>query len=399
MNANRTVRCILGVAVAGAAIGCGGKSSPPAPPPVVKVTRPVRQEVDNVAVFTGNLAAVNSVDLRARVRGFLKEVTFKDGQEVSKGQKLFVIEQAPYRAAVDQAEAELGRAKAAATQAQQVYERYKKSFDQKVATETELIDARAKRDETKAQVEAAKAALETAKINLGYTTITAPIAGRLSRRFVDVGNLVGDGQTTLLANLVQVDPVYVYFHISEKTLLSYMNRYGHTADEIKPGKESVPARLGLADEQGFPHEGLIDYADNTVDPTTGTIRLRGEFPNPHRELVAGLFARIRIELGKPESALLIPERALSRSQQGTYVYVVDENQTVRQQVVTIGQKVGSLRVVETGLKETDRVVVEGILRLRPGAKVTPQPFESASPATQPTTRSTTQPATAPSQGG
>jgi len=366
----------------------------------VQVTQSVQQKVANDAIFTGNLAAMNSVDLRARVRGFLKEVKFKDGQEVSQGKELFVIEQGPYKTAMDQARAELDRAKAAATQAKQVYERYKKSFEQKVATETELIDARAKRDETHAQVAAAQAAMETAKINLGYTTIAAPIAGRLSRRFVDIGNLVGDGQATLLANLVQVDPVYVYFHVSEKVLLEYMNRHGHTADEIKPGQDSVPARLGLSDEKGFPHQGVIDYIDNTVDPTTGTIRVRGEFPNPDRDLVPGLFARVRIELGKPESALLIPERCISRSQQGSFVYVVDDDQTVRQQLVSTGRKVGSLRVIETGLKATDTVVVEGLLRIRPGVKVQAEPYQNkASPTSRPTTQSASQPDQAPGQGG
>lgn len=375
--------------------GCGKASAPPPPLPQVTVAQPVRQKVTNTVEFTGTLAAVNSVDLRARVRGFLREVKFKDGQEVKKGTVLFVIEQAPYKAAVEQAQAELAQAQASATQAKEVYERYKTSFDQKVATETELIDARAKRDESKARVEAAKASLKTAQINLGYTTVKAPLDGRIGRRLVDAGNLVGDGQATLLAKIVQVDPVYIYFYVSEKVLLDYINRHGHTADVAEPGQEAVPARLGLGDEKGFPHKGMIDYADNTVDPSTGTIQLRGEFPNPGKDLVPGLFARVRIAVGEPASALLIPQRAISRSQRGSFVYVLNDDQTVRQQVVTLGRKVGSLRVVETGLKDHDKVVVEGLLRIRPGVKVLAQP---ASPPTA-TSGPASRPVPDPGQGG
>lgn len=354
--------------------GCKKTKPPAAPVPGVEVAKPVPRTITNKVVFTGKVAAVQSVDLRARVRGFLKEVCFKDGEEVQAGRKLFEIEKGPYEAAVNEAKANLSLAQAAAENADNNFTRIKEAFDKQVATEMEVIDARAKRDETHARVQAAQAAVESATLNLGYTTVTAPISGRMSRRLVDVGNLVGDGKTTLLANLVEVDPVYVYCYVSEKNLLKYMREYGHTADVADPGEKQVEAWLALSGESGFPHKGVIDYADNQVDPSTGTIQIRGEFPNPDRKLVPGLFARVQIELGKPYQALLVPDRCIVSSQQGQYVYVVDANNTVRRQPVETGQKVDTLREIVSGLSADDSVVIEGLLRVRPGATVSTKPY-------------------------
>jgi RND family efflux transporter MFP subunit len=341
----------------------------PPPPPQVTVAPPVRQVVADYLEFTGNTQAINTVQLQARVQGFLEKVFFKDGDVVKKGQLLFLIQQNTYQAQLAQAEAQILQQKANYDHAVIETVRYTKLVQQKAAAQTDLDNWRFQRDAYKAAMLAAQAARDLARLNLEYTRVVAPFDGRIDRRLKDPGNLVGAGEFTLLAEINQIDPIYVYFTINETELLKIM---GQPAAARGAGERLRTLYLGLANETGYPHQGYFDFAAISVTPTTGTQQLRGIFPNPDFKILPGLFARIKAPLvGSRKATLLVPDVAIGYDQQGPYVLVVDEKNVVQRRGVKIGAKEETLRVVEEGLSGDETVIISGLLRAIPGRPVTP----------------------------
>ncbi len=387
--ASATVRALPALALTLAAVlaaGCGQKNEfVPPPPPKVIVANPVVRNVTRYVNFTGKTAAVASVEIRARVQGWLQKRHFQDGQLVNRGDVLFTIDPREYEAAVQQAEAELLNAKTALAFAENDLARREKAFAENAISELDLLRSRAERDKALARVAAAEANLEKAKINLSYCTIRSPISGKTSRRLVDVGNLVGAGEPTLLTTVTQITPIFAYFNVSERDVNRFLRHMARLREEL--GTEvlsnlgdEVPVELGTATEEGFPHHGLLDFVDNTVDPETGTMEARAVFPNDDLLLLPGLFARIRIPSEELQDALLVPEAATSQDQQGRYLLVVDEKNVVERRGITVGPKEGELVVILEGLEPGDRVVVNGLLNARPGSEVTAEMTEIGGPA-------------------
>jgi len=351
--------------------GCQKKNAYiPPPPSEVTVGRPVEQEVTDYAEFTGITEGVKSLEVRARVEGYLKKIHFKDGDRVKEGDLLFTIEQEPYEDRLAQARATMQLRQAELKLAEVTLKRKEAAHNDNAISEIEVIEARAKMDIAAANVAAAQANVETAELNLSYTKVQAAIRGRISRHLVDVGNLVGAGEKTLLATIVQDDQIYTYFNVSERELLRF--RRGSRADQTPLNSNGkTPVFLSLAEATSHIPEGFLDYVDNRVDSSTGTIQVRGIFSNNNHTLLPGLFARIRVPLGEPRKALLVPERSIGADQQGRYVFVVKDDNTVEYRPIEIGAKVNNLRVIEKGLKPDDRIVLIGIQRARPGATVNP----------------------------
>lgn len=354
------------------------------PPPKVTVAEPLQQEVIEYLEFTGNTRAFEEVEIRARVSGFLKSMHFTPGTRVDMGDQLFVIDPKEYQAEVNAATAELNAAKALQHRAKIEYDRAKRVYDKGAGRETDVVKWRGERDVALAAIERAKANLERANLNLGYTQITAPISGRVSRNFVDLGNLVGEGEPTLLTTVTRYDPMYVYFNLNENDLLRVHSMYRKRVQEkgIDTDKESdiraeIALYLGLANEQGHPHEGVADFAESGVDPGTGTIQLRGVFqnPGPANVLLPGLFARLRMPIDKRENALLVNERAIGADQGGKYLLTVGSDNVVEKKQIRMGQLVDGLRVIEEGLQPGELVIVKGLQRARPGGKVDPEKID------------------------
>jgi RND family efflux transporter MFP subunit len=353
------------------AAGCGDRNiyAPP-PPPQVTVSQPIRQMVTDYLEFTGNAQAINTAQLKARVEGFLEKVYFQDGDMVKKGQTLFLIQPNTYKAKLEEAEAEILRQKASRDHARNEVQRFTKLVKQKAAAQSDLDNWRFQLDSAQAALKAAEAKRDLAKLNLDYTRVTAPFNGRIDRRLKDVGNLVGAGEFTLLAEINQIDPIYVYFTMSEADLLLVMGKSGRSPLETE--KIKVPLYLGLANEEGYPRQGYLDFAAISLAPTTGTLQLRGVFPNPDGKIVPGMFARLRgAVVGKPHDDLLVPTVALGYDQQGFYVLVVDEKNIVQRRSVTVGNEVGDKRVVKEGLTGNEWIITEGMLRAFPGKPVSP----------------------------
>ena len=350
------------------------------PPPAVTVSRPVQQTVTDYAEFTGTTEAIESVEIRARVEGFLETVNFEAGAEVKAGDVLFVIDPKPFQAKLDQAEAELANRKAELELAEFDHERIGGLHKGGTAANYELVKARSGWEAAKAAVKAAEAAVDEARLNLGYTQIHAPIGGRVSRTLVDAGNLVGAGEYTLLTTIVKDDPIYAYFSASERELLEYLEKH---PERRKPAdqRERLPLYLGLSNESGYPHEGRFDWADNRVDANTGTIQIRGAFPNPDHVLRPGLFVRLRAPIDIREGALLITDRALGADQGGRYLLVVGDQNVVEKRYVEVGSLLDGLRVIDKGLAPDNWVIVKGVQRAREGLKVNPTRVEPPTPPT------------------
>jgi len=378
----QTAILILTVLIFGVLSGCSEKNEYVEPPaPEVTVSKPLVKNVTEYLKFTGTAKAIEEIDIRARVEGFLENLHFEDGAYIKKGQLLFTIDPKPYKAAVENARGRLGRHQAQLERAEREYQRNLTLFKQNAASEANVVKWKSEMEESKAAVVSAQAALDKARLDLGYCTIRSPIAGRISRRKVDVGNLVGAGEFTLLTTIRQGSPIYAYFSINERDLLRVMKmarQEGIPADN----PDKIVLELGLANETGFPHKGHLDYADSTVDPKTGTLELRGVFPNPGPPyiILPGLFVRLRLPVAERENALLVTERALGLDQGGRYLLVVNNENKVEQRHVKIGALRDGMRVIEDGLKPEDSVVVKGIQRAIPGAKVTPQRAQAAKPA-------------------
>jgi RND family efflux transporter MFP subunit len=350
------------------------------PPPQVTVATPVQQAVTQYLQFTGNTASINSVDLVARVEGFLMSIDYKDGAVMKKGDRLFLIQQDTYQADLDQAKAQLASAQAQLTNNEAEYQRQATLGQQDFSSQATVDKARAARDEAIASVDAAKANVEIATINLGYTTVTAPFDGIVTRHLADVGQLVGHSQPTTLATIVEMDPIYAYFNIGENEVLRIkqaLAAQGRTIEDVK----QIEIDLGLQNEgDDYPHKGRLDYVSPEVDPATGTLLVRGVFDNPKLALLPGLFVRVRIPAKQIPNAFLVADTAIGTAQQGKYVLVVNKDNVVEQKIVTVGQQIGENRVIESGLTADDRVVVGGIQRATPGAKVAPVEAKAASAA-------------------
>lgn len=365
--------------VLGATSGCNKPNEyVEPPPPEVTVRLPEQRDVTDFLEFTGTTAALESVDVRARVQGFLQSMRFKPGDDVEKDALLFEIEPDTYKAKLAEANAALSVAKTklelAVTELARTTALVKRNADTK-----ENLDIRtAQRDGAEAEVGAAKANVSNAELQLGYTKVKTPIAGRVARNLVDVGNLVGAGESTLLTSVVNDKPIYAYFTLNERDLLRIMKRRRDRGDG-RPEKSDKPElHLGLSDESGYPHEGQLDYVDPTVDPDTGTIQLRGLFPNEDESLIPGLFVRIRAPVNQRKGALLVTERALGADQGGQYLLVVNDKNEVEQRPVEVGASIDDLRVIESGLKPDERVIINGLQRAAPGSKV--RPIEADDPA-------------------
>jgi RND family efflux transporter MFP subunit len=377
----------------GLTCGCAQKhpSLVDTPPPAVMVSKPVQRTVTDYQVFTARTQAELSVDVKARVTGYLEKLLFKDGDEVQKGAVLFQIDDRPYKATLDQAKASLAFAQAALVKAQADYDigLNVRKGDKGAISEQEITRRLGARDEATASVSQAKAALEQAQLNYDWCKVTAPISGRANQHFVDVGNVITKDVTTL-TNMVSLKPIWAYINVDQNTVLNVQKLVAE--GKIKRARESkIPADLGLATDKGFPFAGRIDFISNQVDPNTGTLRVRAVYPNEDGSLSAGLFARVRIPIGASHEALLVTDRAVGTNQGQKFILVVNDKNEVEYREVQVGQLHDELReihrfrtIVEPGpdgndvtkqvevLKPSDRVIVEGLQRVRPGMTVDPK---------------------------
>jgi RND family efflux transporter MFP subunit len=340
------------------------------PPPQVTVAQVISKPVTEFDEFTGRFEAIDRVEIRPRVSGYISSVNFTEGSEVKKGDVLFVIDQRPYAAELKHAQAQLAQSKSALGLAKSEKARATNLLAQHAISQEEF-DTRASGDEqAEANVQLAEANLDTAQLNMTYTRVTAPINGRISRANVTLGNLVANGQT-LLTTLVSLDPIYVRFDGDEQAYLRYVKA---AKDRAAAGsKEAVsPVLVGLADEAGYPHPGVIVFLDNEVDPQTGTIRSRAKLDNHNHAFTPGLFARVRMLGDKKYDALLINDSAVGTDQTVKYVLVVGADNKVEYRPVKLGPVIDGLRVVREGVKVGDTIVVNGLQRVRPGSPVSPQ---------------------------
>jgi membrane fusion protein, multidrug efflux system len=359
--------------------GCGGPPPPPSPPPPeVTQSPPTQKDVTTYLEYTGTTAAIESVEIRARVAGYLDSMLFEPRAKVKAGDVLFVIDPRPYDRRVEQAKAAVKFKRAALRIREIELEKYGPLATKEVVAGLKLDDVKSGRDMAAAEVEQALANLETAKLDLEYAHVRSPINGRVSRNLVDVGNLVGASDNTLLANVVSDDPIYVYFHMSELDLLKLTRKALKNSGDSKPQDSESPLYMGLADEQGFPRTGAFDYTDIKVDPSTGTIQARAVFRNPDGILYPGMFARVKVPL-ETQSRLLVPDTAILTDQDGKHVLLCGADDIVEMRKVRTGELVDDMRVIEDGLTLQDRVIVNGIQKARPGAKVSPIQATAQSP--------------------
>jgi RND family efflux transporter MFP subunit len=370
-------RCLL-LAAGVIAAGCSDAPKPQEkPPPIVTVSLPIEKHVTDHVDFRGQTAAVESVQVRARVGGYLEKVDFKEGDMVKKDQVLFEIDPRPYQTDLDRAQAQVKAREAQKTQAESEYQRTRTLYQKGAASQEDLEKAERTRDLTVAGVAASEANVRVQELNLGFTKVLAPIAGRIDKANVTVGNLVSASlqDATILTNIVTIAPMYVYFEADELTMLriQQMVREG----KLKAHQDQAPeVLLGLGDKgSDFPIHGTIDFVGNQVDPDKGNISVRAVFPNKDLALAPGLFARVRVPLGKPHTALLVSDRALGTNLGQKFLYIVNDENEVVYRPVTLGALHGGLREVTAGLKPGERVIINGLLRVRPGITVEPKTGE------------------------
>jgi RND family efflux transporter MFP subunit len=362
--------CITITALVALLAGCGEKPKPqPPPPPKVTVAQPVHRMVTDYLELTGNTQAIYTVQLVARVAGYLDEVLFQDGQIVKKGQPLFVIQRNTYEENLRRAEASIAQYRAQLLYAENQFDRYTTLIRDKAVAQTDLDNWRYQRDLAAANLRSAEAQRDLAKLDLDYTLVTAPFDGRMDRRQVDAGNLVGSGGSTVLASINQIDPIYVYFNISDYDLA----RLRKAARGIPGPSDSRKSLMqaGLPGEDGYPHEGHLDFAAISLTTTTGTLLMRGILPNKDGTILPGLYARVRVPLERKE-AFLVSEVAVGHDQQGAYVFVVNEKNVVERRGVKTGPSVDALRAIDEGLTGKEWVIVNGLLKVGPGRQVTPE---------------------------
>jgi multidrug efflux system membrane fusion protein len=371
---------LLAFVALAAMAGCGDQNGTEAQTaqgqaPNVKIAQPLAQDVTEWDEYTGRIEAVSSVDVRARVSGYLEKVNFKAGEKVKKGDLLFLIDPKPFSAQLNYAEAELERARAKRELAKNDLERAERLFRAKAISEEEH-DARSKGlREAVAAVQSAEANVYTARLNLDYTKVRAPIDGRIGRELITEGNLVNGGgaDATRLTFIVSTDPVYVYVDADERSVLKYRRLGQHI------GAGQTPVRLAVADEDDFPHQGTLDYISPREDTATGTVTLRGVFPNTDDLLSPGFFARMRVRGSTPYPAILLPDRAIATDQAQRFVWIVNQDNQVEYRPVTLGAHIGQSRVIKEGVKPEEWVVIEGLQKLRPGIKVNPERLSLAAP--------------------
>ncbi|MBA3496024.1 MAG: efflux RND transporter periplasmic adaptor subunit [Gemmatimonadales bacterium] len=369
---SRSLALLATLGWSGSLVGCAAEPPPPPPPPAVTVAAVLERDITEWDEFSGRLEAVNEVEIRPRVSGFIRRVSFAEGREVRRGDLLFEIDPRPYQADLARAQAQLEEARTGSQLAAREVARARKLVNVQ-AISREEFDTRTSAQATGvAAVRGAEAAVQTAQLNLGWTSVRSPISGRVGRAEVTAGNLVqaGPPTATLLTNVVSLDPIYAYFEGDEQTYLKYGNlaRLGS-----RPSSRDArnPIYMGLGNEVGFPHEGYVDFVDNQLNPQTGTIRARAVFSNKERRFTPGLFARIKLVGSGRYRATLIQDRAVGTDQDKKFVLVLKPDTTVEYRSVELGRLVDGLRVVTAGLKSGDRIVINGLQRVRPGMKVTP----------------------------
>lgn len=354
---------MFGVLIALAAVmllsACDKKAAPKvSPPPAVTVAKPVSQDVRSFEVFDGNVAAYLSVDLEARVPGFLTKIAFDDGAYVKKDQLLFVIEQDQYAQQVN-----LTRA---------VFQEAKIEITRQKALLKDNATSQAAVDKAMSVYLQAEANLKLAEINYGYTEVRAPFDGLMGRHLIDVGNYLGASpQGVKLATIQKIDPIYVYFSINERDLLKYQKRFG-TENERKSQVNKLPVHVQLQGEEGYPHTGTLDFAANLLSTSTGSLQLRAELPNKNASLLPGLYAKVRVEYGESRLAVLIPNTSILTDQQGDYVFVIDESKKATRRNIKRGQRFAPLVEVTSGLAATDTVIINGFINVRDGLVVNPE---------------------------
>ena len=365
------LRALSATAAAIALSGCEQNAFVPPPPPKVEVATPLQKAITRYIDATGNTSAVKSVDLVARVQGFLQSIDYKDGSFVKQGATLFTIEPETYKLKLEQAQAAEAGAQASLKQAEADYKRQAELVQRQAVSQSTLDTSTSNRDNAQANLQQAQANTKIAQVNYGYTNVIAPFDGVVTAHQVSVGELVGVSSPTQLAMIVALDPIYVNFNINEQDVLKVREearRRGMTVDDLR----QLPIEVALQTDAGYPHKGTLDYVSPTLNQSTGTIAVRGILKNADRVLLPGYFVRVRVPFEQQQSALLVPDAALGADQAGRYLLVVNAENVVEQRTVATGPADGSLRVIESGLKPDDRVVVAGLLRAIPGQKVDPQ---------------------------
>ena len=374
---------LLGIGFGLAGCGQGNSKTAAAPqPPQVTVARPVMKTVVDQDEYVGRFVAVDAIEVRARVSGYLDSVHFKDGQMVKKGDLLFTIDRRPFQNALDQSRASLEQARANLAYAEADLARAQNLIGGRVISEQTLEQRTQAKRVAEANVSAQEAALRQAALDLEFTELRAPLAGRIGDRRVSPGNLVTGGTTgttTLLATIQSTDPMRFEFTLDEASYLRYL-RLAKTAPDLANDGGQMPVKLKLLDEKTFTHAGRMDFVDNAIDRSTGTIRGRAVLANPDGTFTPGMFARIQVAAGPAEEALLLPDVAVGTEQVRKYVLVVDEEDVTRTKYVTLGPMVDGLRVIASGIGAEDRVIVNGLMRTRPGMKVAPQMSTAAASA-------------------
>ena len=359
-------------------VGCGaGKNEfKPAPPPEVTVQKPEQRDVTTYMEFPGRTSPYRTVEIRARVKGFLEKREFEQGQPVKKGDTLFTIEPESFKAAVEAAEGDLASAQAELEISTTDRAMKEKAGQTNAISKLDVEKSRANEKAAAAAVKVAQAALDNAKIDLSYTKIMAPEPGRTSRALVDIGNLVGSGDSTLLTTVINDSIIYAYFEVNERVILPYLsNRIKPESAETKKVSDHGLVRLRLGNGEEYSKDGVIDFVDNKVDSNTGTIQLRGKFDNSDAELVSGLFVRVMIP-EKKKAAILVPRQAIQRDMQGDFVLVVNKENMVERRNVTASSVVGSTKIIEKGLEASESVIVQGLQSAREGIEVDPKEVEA-----------------------
>ncbi|MGH9175212.1 MAG: efflux RND transporter periplasmic adaptor subunit, partial [Vicinamibacterales bacterium] len=376
------MRTFYGILASVALAACGGGEQQQMPPPDVNVAPVVQKSVTDWDEYSGHVEAIDWAEIRPRVAGHLKGVHYEEGEMVEKGQLLFTIDDREYRAAAAAAAADATRAEARVALAQRELERAEQLITDRAISQGELDQRRMEAQQAEADVLAARANLAQAQLNLDFTRINAPFAGRAGEALVKPGNLVAPN-TTLLTTLASVDPVYVSFVGDERAYLRYQQLV-RSGNRESPRTSPTPVRVGLANETGFPHEGKVDFVDNSLDPATGTIRVRAVVPNPDGRFLPGLFARVRLLGESKDNALLINEQAVLTDQDRRYVYIVGKENSAERREVALGPSIEGLRVVEAGLKPGDKVIVNGMRKIFfPGQPVKPHVVPMDQPNLQP----------------
>jgi RND family efflux transporter MFP subunit len=355
--------------------GCGksGGGAQSAPAPQVSVAQVLEKRVKDWDEFTGRLQAVETVEIRPRVSGYIDKVVFSEGSQVKRGDVLFVIDPRPYQAEYDRAAADVKRYKTALDLARIELVRVQRLKDSGAVSEEELDERKSTVAQAEANVAGSQAALETASLNLNFTRVTSPIAGKASRAEVTRGNLVTGGINggTLLSSVVSMDPIYLYFDADEQSYLRY-TQTAHSGVGPSSNDAQNPVQIGLANEEGFPHAGAVDFVDNQLNPQTGTIRARAVLQNKNGQFTPGLFARVQLLVSGEYSAILIEDRAVNTDQNQKYVLLLGANNQIEYRKVKLGRIIDGLRIVREGLKAGDVIVVNGAQRVHPGVTVAPQ---------------------------